>query len=117
MELPKKFKTEEDLAIAYKNLEKEFTKRCERVSQLQKQVDSLSQTLTEQSNALQAEKVPNQISEQDKEEIIQEFLKGVLQSKSQAKLSSGGQAVVAPPRKPKNLKEANLMAKFLLKGE
>ena len=117
MELPEKFNSVEELTSAYKNLEKEFTKRCERVSQLQKQVDSLSQTLTEQSNALQAEKVPNQISEQEKEEIIQEFLKGVVSSKSQAVLSNGGQAVVAPPRKPKTLKEANLMAKFLLKGE
>jgi len=116
MELPKKFKTEEDLAIAYKNLEKEFTKRCEMVSELQKQVQSLSQQLALKEQPI-LDKSSLQISEQDKEDIIQEFLKGVLQSKSQAKLSSGGQAVVAPPRKPKNLKEANLMAKFLLKGE
>lgn len=117
MELPEKFNSVEELTMAYKNLEKEFTKRCERVSQLQKQVDSLSQSLAEKSNQVPEENVPKQISEQEKEEIIQEFLKGVVSSKSQAVLSSGGQAVVAPPRKPKTLKEANLMAKFLLKGE
>ena len=115
MKILNKFNNVEDLAEAYKNLEKEFTKRCEKISQLQKQVDDLCQQLSLKEEALQNNS--STISEQDKEDIIQEFLRGVIDSGSQAKISMGGQAVVAPPRKPKNLKEANLMAKFLLKGE
>ena len=117
MELPEKFNSVEDLTEAYKNLEKEFTKRSERVSELQKQVESLNQELQQKQDLQQQEVSPKEISEQEKEDIIKEFLLGVEKSKSQALLSSGGQAVVAPPRKPKTLKEANLMAKFLLKGE
>lgn len=116
MSLPKKFKSEEDLVKAYENLEKEFTKRCEKVSQLQKQVQDLTESLSQKGQE-QVLESSREISDQEREQIIQEFLKEVVNSKSQAKLSGGGQAVLSPPRKPKNLKEANLMAKFLLKGE
>jgi len=113
--LPKKFENVDSLVKAYENLEKEFTKRCEMVGSLQKQVESLNKELASNIEKSAYSDSSKDITEQDKQQIIEEFLKGIAQTKTEAILTCGGEAVRTPPRKPKTLKEANLMAKYFLK--
>lgn len=113
--LPKKFSSVEELVNAYVELEKEFTKRCNQNKQTQAELDKIKSELTQLKLITDS---PNKaISEEQKEEIIKEFLSGVKQSKSDARLLGGGQAVRTPSRKPKSLQEANLMAKYFLLGD
>ena len=117
-QLLNKFNSVEDLANAYKNLEKEFTKRSEKVGNLQRQVDALSKELeTAKQNSLNSAISSQELTEEQKELIIKDFLKEVTQSKPNAILTGGGEGVRTPSHKPKNLTEANLMAKYLLIGD
>ncbi len=116
-DLPKKFKSVDELVSAYERLEKEFTKRCN----LTKQIEAENQSLKNQLNTLKLDAVESSnalsITEELKEEIIKQFLAEIASSACSAKLLGGGQAVRTPSHKPKTLREANLMAKYFLIGD
>ena len=114
-DLPKKFSSVDELIDAYVELEKEFTKRCNLNKATQAELDKLKKEL--EHLKLMEKSSEEAISEQVREEIIREFLSGIKNGKSQAKLLGGGEAVRTPSRKPKSLQEANLMAKYLLIGD
>lgn len=116
-DLPNKFKSVDELIDAYENLEKEFTKRCNLTKQIVAENDSLKNQLNNlKLNEDESSKIAP-ITDEIKEEIIKEFLAGVVSSGTTAKILGGGQAVRTPSRRPKSLQEANLMAKYFLIGD
>ena len=106
-----KFKDVNALLDAYNSLQSEFTKRCQRLKELEKMVetDKQSPISTEQVSEESTEKVINQ---EEKNEILKDYLKSVLNSKQKAVLIDGtGVGVKTPSEKPKSIAEAGNLAK------
>ena len=97
-----KFKDNESLSRAYDSLQAEFTKRCQRVKELEGEIAILK-------NENRTEDLANQ-----KLEIIKEYL-GEIKAKPSAKLIVTGESVKTPPKKPKTIMEASRLAKELFK--
>ena len=141
-----KFKDTESLLNAYNSLQAEFTRRCQRVKELERElsVAKTNQSVlkptpktsvenTRSSSGVSAEPVDKDIevkgepnasaSEVDltddvKRKIIREYLNGVKSSKPDISLISGnGTAIVSPPSKPKNIIEAGELALQILKNK
>lgn len=106
-----KFKDVNALLDAYNSLQSEFTKRCQRLKELEKMVetDKQSPISTEQVSEESTEKV---ITQEEKNEILKDYLKSVLNSKQKAVLIEGtGVGVKTPSEKPKSIAEAGSLAK------
>ncbi len=99
-----KFKDAEALLNAYNSLQSEFTKRCQRVKELEAKI-----------SAVDKETPPTQ-TEEDKHhtednDIIKEFLKGVMAKKQTAIVMDGtGVSVTTPVSRPKNIAQAGMLA-------
>ena len=112
-----KFKDVQSLLSAYNSLQAEFTKRCQRIKELEaegKQVDKaiapIESPKTEVPNANQG------ISEEDRQTILKDYLKGVVMAKEKAILIDGvGAGLKTPVSKPKTIAEAGALARELLK--
>lgn len=113
--LPDKFSSTEELVKAYKLLEKEFTKRCKIIKELNKSNAEKEQAV---SKEIQLENSPsevhNLITQSDNAEKTEIKTETFFPS---VKLISGGQAVRTPPKKPTSLSEAGELAKKFLIGE
>ncbi len=110
-----KFKDVSSLLNAYNSLQAEFTKRCQRI----KELEGLSVTEKQQSAPLQtggnAEKAEEGISEEVKQKIIKDYLKSVLNKRQNTVvLSNDGATVITPVNRPKTIDEAGKLAKKLL---
>jgi hypothetical protein len=79
--LPKKFGTVEELAKAYENLEKEFTKKCQMLKDLEKQGDACE--------AVKESPVVFDKPENVRQEIIKEYLTSVAASPKAPVVISG----------------------------
>ena len=104
-----KFGSAEELLKAYRALEAEFTKRCQRLK--------IAETaLAETREKLAAAQSGNaEISAEAAEKIIEDYLRSVLSNKSVPVLNSDfGQGVLTPVRKPKNLDEAKRLAELMI---
>ncbi|MDE5943751.1 MAG: hypothetical protein K2H30_06065 [Clostridia bacterium] len=113
-----KFKDVQTLMKAYSDLQAEFTRRSQRLSELEKENKAKptpdgeevapSQTDEEQliSAALSSERV--------KDAVIADYLKSVSSPKS-VPLIAGGGGVAAPRISPKSVKEAGRLAQEFLK--
>lgn len=106
-----KFKSAEALLSAYLNLEAEFTRRSQKLKELEsKAAEAPSPKIPEGeellSAALHDEKVKNA--------VVGEYLKTVLSQKSVPLLVSGAPCA-APKCEPKSIKEAGALAKQFLK--
>lgn len=111
-----KFKTEEELFLAYKALEAEFTKRCQRLTALEKELKELREgkNVEEEKNNLIAELLND---ETVKNAIIAQYLKELALKKDLNRLSSStGYTAITPPKRPKNLQEAKELAQIMLKN-
>ena len=97
-----KFADNESLSRAYDSLQAEFTKRCQRVKELE---GELAQLKSELSNEDFADK---------KLEIIKEYL-GEIKAKPTARLIVAGESVKTPQKKPRTILEASKMAKEFFK--
>ena len=97
-----KFKDVQALESAYGSLQAEFTKRCQRIKELE-------------SELAVAKNTKPQISKEDKIEIIKEYLGEIKTGKSTAVLT-GGQSVIAPPHKPRTIAEAGRLASEFIKN-
>ena len=123
-----KFKDVNALLNAYNSLQSEFTKRSQRLKELE---GKIAAEKTEEPapkpakitdiNAASSE-VPDTasgepetvkgITDEKKSEILKDYLKGVVGSKQQAVVMDGvGVGVKTPSDKPKNIFEAGLLAK------
>ena len=114
-----KFKSVDALVSAYKSLEAEFTRRSQRLKELEEGSKALS---------MPREGAPSQKSQTDEEllkaalssesvrqAIVEEYLKTVASNKS-IPLISGGVAAPAPRSAPKTVKEAGALVQRFLKG-
>lgn len=111
-----KFKTEEELFSAYKALEAEFTKRCQRLTALEKELKELREGRNEEE---ERNELVNQIlnDETVKNAIIAQYLKELSLKRDLSRLSSAtGYTALTPPKRPKNLQEAKELAQIIFKN-
>ena len=102
-----KFKDASSLLKAYNSLQSEFTKRCQRIKELESK-----QVSEKHDNEIKDQ--PKGITDKEKEEVLKDYLKEVLNSKSKAIVLDGaGIGLSVPPQKPKTVQEAGILAKEL----
>ena len=113
-----KFKDVEALMQAYQALEAEFTRRSQRLKELEANKEISSPDTMEKGNAetpsqeavKQAEEVKTSpLSDEVKNAVIEEYLNGVV-AKRGVPFVTGGGAVAAQRRTPTTLKEAGVLA-------
>ena len=118
-----KFKDANALLNAYNSLQSEFTKRCQRVKELESALsvdkensikeNSPTEKVKEQEQAHQETKG---ITEEDKQNILKDYLKGLLGLKSTAVVMDGvGGGINTPINKPKTIDEAGKLAQEILR--
>lgn len=104
-----KFKDVNALINAYNSLQSEFTKRCQRLKELEKEAESVKKDSAESRKIEDTEKI---ITTKQREEILRDYLKSVSDSKQKAVLMDGaGVGVKTPAEKPKSIAEAGNLAK------
>lgn len=108
-----KFKDVASLLSAYNSLQAEFTKRCQKIKELESAITVDKVNAPTQKN-LDTESNKS-ITDKDKEDVLKDYLKNLLNTKQQAIiLDNVGHGVKAPIAKPKTIAEAGLLAKDLL---
>lgn len=116
-----KFKDVEALRQAYQALEAEFTRRSQRLKELEKANKELSAPPAEAGNgeapSRQAVDLPQAgraaLSEEEKNAVIEEYLNGVRSGRG-VPIIMGGNVVPAARRVPSDLKEAGALARNFL---
>lgn len=101
-----KFKDVEALLSAYNSLESEFTKRCQRIKELEGSVAS--------DKAKASDNRAGQVLSTSKEnnEILKDYLKDIIESRRSAiVIDDAGVGVKAPAEKPKTIAQAGQLAK------
>lgn len=101
-----KFKDVNALLNAYNSLQAEFTKRCQRLKELENLSADKVTTPTEEGSA-----EPQKSTIDEKEEFLKEYLKRILGSKQKAVIMDGGLGIKSPIEKPKTIAEAGMLAK------
>lgn len=118
--VPDKFKNVKALVKAYSELEAEFTRRSQRLRELEKRSNSEASpdgAKAEPSEATEDELIKSALSNgRVREAVIGEFLKGVAAGGA-APTVAGGAPVPAPRTVPKSVKEAGKLAREFLKGK
>jgi hypothetical protein len=116
-----KFKDVNALLNAYNSLQSEFTKRCQRIKELEgasskeKRENVEDTTSTETVPNLESRVETEEKIKLDKEEYLKEYLKSLLSSKQKAVIiGENGTSVKTPDKKPKTIAEAGLLAKEIL---
>ena len=109
-----KFKDVNALLDAYNSLQSEFTKRCQRLKELEGklEVDKVNAPTEEKDVGVTPSAV---LSEEDKNEILKDYVKSVMGLKQSAVIFTGaGLGVKTPADKPKSISEAGVLAKEIL---
>ncbi|MBE7081827.1 MAG: hypothetical protein E7372_04640 [Clostridiales bacterium] len=112
-----KFKDVGALLSAYNSLQSEFTKRCQKIKELESKIEG---DKTEQNNSAlsnQKSQPQNQVDTTliDKEKFLKEYLLDVLGKKPSAIIMDGaGVGVKTPVNRPTTIEEAGKLAKKLL---
>jgi hypothetical protein len=111
-----KFKDVQSLIQAYNSLQSEFTKRCQRIKELEGEVSKVDKaTAPTKEISVGEEAVQQGITQQEKEQILKDYLKGIVSSKQKAILMDGnGIGVKTPVSKPKTIAEAGALAREIL---
>lgn len=101
-----KFKDVNALLSAYNSLESEFTKRCQRIKELEGSVQSEKAKVSD-NGAGQSEG-----TSKEKDEILKDYLKDIIKSRQTAiVIDDAGVGVKAPADKPKTIAQAGMLAK------
>lgn len=123
------FKDKDALINAYNSLRVEFTKRCQKIKELESELADKDKTPTELDKAnlvvdkdktptIKEDKSTPKITEDEnskENEILKNYLKGIMGAKSKAiVMDSVGGGVVAPVNKPKTITDAGKLAKQIL---
>lgn len=109
-----KFKDAKSLLDAYNSLESEFTKRCQKLKELEKRLED-KEKATPPSQDLANENKPAVISDEVKTAVLKEYFSGVLGGRQSAIVLDGvGAGVKTPETRPKTIKEAGNLAKQIL---
>ena len=107
-----KFKDVNALLNAYNSLQSEFTKRCQRIKELEAEKTAAvdKESPTEKSDT--TENRFSGITDEEKENFIRGYLKEIMGAKSKAIVMDGfGTGVKTPVNKPKTVEEAGILAK------
>ena len=108
-----KFKDVNALIAAYNSLQAEFTKRCQRIKELEARAAVDKVTPTEKTDKSENQSIS--ITEEEKENFIKGYLKEIMGAKSKAiVMDDFGVSVKTPVNKPKTVEEAGRLAKELL---
>ena len=110
-----KFKDVSALLNAYNSLQSEFTKRCQRIKELEAEKNAAvdKDAPTEQRD--NTENRTSGITDEEKENFLKGYLKEIMGLKSRAIVMDGlGTGVKTPVNKPKTVEEAGILAKELL---
>ena len=107
-----KFKDVNALKSAYDSLQAEFTKRCQRIKELESQKEQVDKTAVPTSSLIDNGKENlKSITDEDKENILKDYLKEILTSKQKAIVLDGfGIGVKTPNSRPKTIEEAGKLA-------
>ncbi len=107
-----KFKDVQSLLSAYNSLESEFTKRCQKIKELESKISSNEKTQVPLQGEKEVVKERLDISEEEKKNILKDYLNSVLYNKQTAIVMDGGGVGVKTPKiRPKSIKEAGDLAK------
>lgn len=111
-----KFKDVEALLNAYNSLQAEFTKRCQRLKELEGTANS-DKIFPGDAEVKTEEKSEKIITDEEKNEILKDYLKSVFNSKQKAVLIDGeGVGVKTPAEKPSSISEAGMLAEQFFKS-
>ena len=112
-----KFKDVNALIHAYNSLQAEFTKRCQRIKELEGAVNSVDKTTApNEQSADELEPHDKGITQEERQQILKDYLKSVVSSKQTAILMDGsGMGLKTPVSKPKTIAEAGALAIEILK--
>lgn len=109
-----KFKDVNALLSAYNSLESEFTKRCQKIKQLESALSSVDKVIPTENGPELKPTQEKDITEKEKERILKEYLSGVLSRKQTAIVMDGeGVGIKTPPKRPKTITEAGEIAQEL----
>lgn len=112
-----KFKDVNALLNAYNSLQSEFTKRCQRVKELESvlSVEKVETPTDKGVEQVEPKQETKGITDEDKQSILKDYLKGLLGSKSTAVVMDGeGGGINTPINRPKSIAEAGKLAKEIL---
>ena len=105
-----KFKDVNALLSAYNSLESEFTKRCQRIKELE---GSVASDKTEVPDNRAGQDIS---TSKEKDDILRDYLKGIIKSRQSAiVIDDAGVGVKAPADKPKTIAQAGMLAKEYFK--
>ena len=113
-----KFKDVQTLMKAYSDLEAEFTRRSQRLKELEKENKAApepdgAKAVPSQKN--DDERIAEALSDKKvRDAVIGDYLKGLAENK--VPLVGGGGAVTAPRNTPKTVREAGKLAQHFLNG-
>ena len=109
-----KFKDVNALLSAYSSLQAEFTKRCQKIKELESALISVDKV----DPPTEKESEPEQtvaITEEEKQEFLKKYLHGVVGRKQKAVLLDGtGVGVKLPVSRPKTIAQAGMLAQQFL---
>ena len=107
-----KFKDVNALLSAYNSLQSEFTKRCQRIKELETASAVVDMETSPTTNQTKCDNLKADITQEEKEKILKEYLQGVLNKKQTAVLLDGaGIGVKTPITKPKTIVQAGELAR------
>ena len=110
-----KFKDVNALLNSYNSLQAEFTKRCQRIKELENELLSVDKSIPTKSESDSITKKQEDITPEIKDQAIRDYLKGILSRKSNTIVMDGaGTGVNMPVRRPKTVRAAGELAKELL---
>ena len=110
-----KFKDVNALLSAYNSLQSEFTKRCQRVKELEAVLSSSDKVEPPLKKQTELVDEKANITEKDKEEIVKEYLSNVIGKKQKAVLLDGvGVGVKTQVSRPKTIADAGELAREIL---
>ncbi|MBO7149371.1 MAG: hypothetical protein J6V71_00600 [Clostridia bacterium] len=110
-----KFKDVGALLNAYNSLQSEFTKRCQKIKELEGKLGASDKTEVPPVQTESATTSQENTTFFDKEKILKDYLLDVLGKKPSAIIMDGaGASVKTPVNRPKTIEEAGNLAKNLL---
>lgn len=110
-----KFKDVNALLSAYNSLQSEFTKRCQKIKELESAQTSLDKKNPSEESEKPTEKGAN-VTQSMKDEILKEYLQNLIgKSNGAIVLDGAGVGVKTPTERPKTILQAGELAKEILK--
>ena len=114
-----KFENEKQLVEAYKKLETEFTKRCQKIAELEKEIERIKQEKSEKDVSVMlsdSDFIDEFVLSNDKivNAVISAYLKSLRNKNSVNVLGSNGTVALYVNKKPTTLREAKALADAII---